>query len=76
MNLKNPNVKALIKDALTHEDAGDMTGASGIKQKILQIEPKHVAAMNTITGLYGNLGKFEEELFGLKRRSLSTRNFL
>jgi tetratricopeptide (TPR) repeat protein len=66
-SLSHPDVKALIKDALAHEDAGDLTGAIEINQKVLQIEPKNVAAMNTIAGLYGKLGKFEEEIVWAKK---------
>jgi len=64
---QNPAVSALIKDSVTREDAGDLIGAIKINQKILQLEPRNVAAMNTIAGLYGKLGKFGDEIFWAKK---------
>jgi tetratricopeptide (TPR) repeat protein len=64
---QNPAVSALIKDAITREDAGDLIGAIEINQKILQVDSRNVAAMNTIAGLYGKLGKFEDEIIWAKK---------
>ena len=64
---QNAALSALIKDALERENAGDLIGAIEANKKVLQIEPKNVAALNTIAGLYGKLGKFGEEIVWAKK---------
>jgi len=63
----NAAFSALIKDALERENAGDLIGAIEANKKVLQIETKNVAALNTIAGLYGKLGKFGEEIVWAKK---------
>src|SRR4051812_11609233 len=58
---------SLIKQALAREDAGDLRGAIEVYKRLLQLEPKDVRAMNTIAGLYGKLGDFEEEIGWAKK---------
>jgi Tfp pilus assembly protein PilF len=55
-------IAKLIKEEIAREDAGDVKGAIEINLKILQLDPKNIHAMNTIAGLFGNLGEFEQEV--------------
>lgn len=64
---QNQEVAALLKEAFAREEAGDFRGAIGVYQKVLRLEPKDARAMNTIAGLYGKLGEFEEEIVWAKR---------
>ena len=64
---QSPEATSLIKQAFAREDAGDLKGAIEVYQKLLQLEPKDVRAMNTIAGLYGKLGDFEEEMVWAKK---------
>jgi predicted TPR repeat methyltransferase len=58
------NAQALVlrEQAFALEDAGDAKGAIGVYEKMLQLEPNDVAAMNSIAGSNGKLGDFQQQL--------------
>jgi tetratricopeptide (TPR) repeat protein len=59
---KNPKAIELIKEAMRLESAMLFAGAIDKYKEVLKLEPKDFAAMNTIAGLYGNLGQPEQEV--------------
>jgi tetratricopeptide (TPR) repeat protein len=61
-SLQDAEIAKLIKEGLAREDAGDLKGAIEINQKILQLDPRNIYAMNMIAGLLGKLGEFEQEM--------------
>ena len=54
----NPKAFALIQEAFRLESADLFESAIDKYKEVLKIEPKDLAAMNSIAGLYGKLGKF------------------
>lgn len=52
----------LLEQAIAREDAGDLKGAIRVYEQILERDPGDVRAMNSIAGLYGKLGDFQEEI--------------
>jgi tetratricopeptide (TPR) repeat protein len=61
-SLQDATIARLIKEGIAREDAGDLKGAIEINQKILQLDPRNIYVMNTIAGLFGKLGEFEQEM--------------
>ena len=59
--------KGLIFKALASEDAGNIQAAIELHKKILESQPQNVSSINSIAGLYGTLGKFDEEIFWAKK---------
>ncbi len=57
----------LIKEELAREDAGDTAGAIKICEEILRIAPNDTPTLNTLAGLYGTIGKFEDEIVWAKK---------
>jgi superkiller protein 3 len=53
--------RQLLEQAFAREDAGDLRGAIRIYQQVLEGNPKDARAMNSVAGLYGKLGDFEQE---------------
>ena len=64
---KNPAVIALVKQGLEFEARRNAEGAIEASKKVLAIEPKNECALNTIAGLYGVTGDFEQEIVWAKR---------
>lgn len=64
---QNPTIVALVKESLELEEKRDLEGAINANQEVLAIEPKNECALNTIAGLYGLMGEFEEEVVWAKR---------
>ena len=64
---QDAEIAKLIKEEIAREDAGVVKGAIEINQKILQLDPKNIYAMNTIAGLFGKLGEFEQEVAWAQR---------
>jgi len=58
----DPAIVRLMKEEIAREDDGDVKGAIEINLKILQLDPRNTSAMNTIAGLFGKLGEFEQEV--------------
>src|SRR5437867_1662652 len=56
------SIRLLNKEALSLEYAGNLEGAIDANKKILELDPKDIFTINTIAGLYGKLGKAEEEI--------------
>ncbi len=54
--------ESLIAEALRLEDAGDFRGAIAKFEAVLRSQPSDVRAMDSIAGLHGKLGEFDEEL--------------
>ena len=59
--------RGVILKALAAETAGDIPAAIELHKKILESQPENVLSMNSIAGLYGTLGKFDEELIWAKK---------
>lgn len=57
----------LIQREIALEDAGDLVGAIEINKQILRLNPNDAAAMNVIAGLYGQLGKFKDEIIWARK---------
>ena len=66
-NPSNPTIIALVKQGLELEAKRDVKGAIEASKKVLTIEPKNECALNTIAGLYGVMGEFEQEIVWAKR---------
>lgn len=60
-------IAELIQRELLLEQAHLWRSAIDVNLEILSLDPKHVAAMNSIAGLYGTLGEFEEELLWARK---------
>ena len=71
----DPAIKSLIAKALAAEDAGNLPAAIELNKQILESQPKNVLSINSIAGLYGSLGKFDEELFWAKKAIEVDPNF-
>ena len=55
-------VAELVKRELLLESAHFWRSAIDVNMEILKLEPRSIAAMNTIAGLHGTLGNFQEEV--------------
>jgi tetratricopeptide (TPR) repeat protein len=55
-------VETLIRQALAAEDSGQYSKSIELFKKTLKIDTNNAKAMNSIAGLYGKEGKFNEEL--------------
>jgi len=62
---KSPD--ALVKLALEAEDQGKLAEAIGFHKAVVQAQPNNVKSLNSIAGLYGALGNFQEEVAWAKR---------
>lgn len=58
---KNPEAKELVLQAIRLESAMLFVSAIDKYKEVLKLEPKDFATMNSIAGLYGNMGQPEEE---------------
>jgi tetratricopeptide (TPR) repeat protein len=55
-------IAKLEAESQERERIGDFRGAIEKQKAVLEIDPDAVVSMNTIAGLHGKLGEFEEEL--------------
>jgi tetratricopeptide (TPR) repeat protein len=60
-------INEYIQQELAAEKAGDLDEAIKICSKILEIDPHHASTIATISGLYGEKGEFEKQVFWAKR---------
>lgn len=60
-------VAELIKRELLLERAHLWRSAIDVNVEVLRLDPKNAAAMNTLAGLYGTLGEFEEEVIWARK---------
>jgi len=65
----------LIAEELRLEDLGDFSGAADVGKKILRINPKDSQTLNVIAGLYGKLGRYEDEVIWAKKAISIDKNF-
>lgn len=56
------HIKTLIVQAVQTERQGDFAGAIALHKKILQLQSKNVYSMNSIAGLYGLMGEYDNEV--------------
>jgi tetratricopeptide (TPR) repeat protein len=59
---KEQRIADLEKQELLLEDSRNWRGAIDVSMEIVKLDPKNTAAINTIAGLHGNLGEFQEEV--------------
>lgn len=60
--LLSPNIASMSAQAVAAESRGDLMGAINMNKKILEIQPASVCSMNSIAGLYGKLGQYDNEI--------------
>jgi superkiller protein 3 len=60
--LLGPDTKSMLTQAAIAERNGDIGGAIEIYKKILETQPRNVCSLNSVAGLYGKLGRYEEEI--------------
>ena len=73
--LLGPNVRAMAAQALDAESRGDIAGAIDINKKILQTQPANVCSINSIAGLYGKLGQYENEMLWAQKAIDIDKNY-
>jgi tetratricopeptide (TPR) repeat protein len=66
-NPQSPTILALVKQGLELEANRDVEGAIEASKKVLAIEPMNECALNTIAGLYGLMGNFQQETLWARR---------
>lgn len=72
----NDQIRPLIEKSIQAEDAGNYKEAIKLDQKILTLEPNSFEATNSIAGLYGLLGQFDQEiLWANKAIKIAPSNF-
>ena len=59
--------KALRAEAIQAEDEGDAEKALRLNQELAQLDPNNPAVENTVAGLQGTLGRYDEEIAWAKR---------
>jgi tetratricopeptide (TPR) repeat protein len=57
----------LIQLALDAEDKGNLDEAIELQKQVVEAQPDNVRSLNSIAGLYGKLGKFQEEVTWAKK---------
>lgn len=55
-------IQELMQREIALEEAGLWRSAIDMSKNILDLDPKNAAAMNTIAGLHGTLGEYQEEV--------------
>jgi len=71
----NSAVASLVKEGLQLEERQDFAGAIEASKKVLAVEPRNECALNTISGPYGVLRNFKEEIYWAKRAIEINPNF-
>jgi tetratricopeptide (TPR) repeat protein len=70
---KSPD--ALVQLALEAEDKGQLEEAIGFHKAVVEAQPTNVRSLNSIAGLYGTMGKFQEEVTWAKRATVADPKF-
>lgn len=52
----------LYRQAMVLEDKGDLPGAMRLQMQLFTLDPHNYVSANVIAGLYGKMGRFEEEI--------------
>lgn len=73
--LLGPNIKAMSAQALAAENSGDLVGAIDINKKILETQPSNVCSMNSMAGLYGRLGQYDDEILWAQKAINVDKNY-
>lgn len=55
-------IEELVRRGILLEEAHLWRSAIDVSKEVLELDPKNVAAMNTIAGLHGTLGEYQEEV--------------
>ena len=55
-------IEELVRRGILLEEAHLWRSAIDASKEVLELDPKNVAAMNTIAGLHGTLGEYQEEV--------------
>lgn len=66
-NPSSPEIARLVKQELALEDNNEFEKALEIERKLSELEPQNECAANSMAGIYGKLGKFDEEIIWAKR---------
>lgn len=72
---EGPVREKLIDEEIRREDVGDFAGAMEVAKKILETSPRDVETLNVIAGLYGKLGRYEEEVIWANKAIAIDQNF-
>ena len=59
---KEQRIAELERQELRLEDSHNWRSAIDVSMEIIKLDPRNTAAINTIAGLHGNLGEFQEEI--------------
>ncbi|MCD6038884.1 MAG: repeat-containing protein [Gammaproteobacteria bacterium] len=70
-----PNVRAMAAQALAAEKRGDLASAIDINKKILETQPANVCSINSIAGLYGKLGQYDDEMQWAEKAIAIDKNY-
>lgn len=73
--LLGPNVRAMSAQALEAESRGDIAGAIDINKKILETQPANVCSINSIAGLYGRVGQYDNEMLWAQKAIDIDKNY-
>jgi tetratricopeptide (TPR) repeat protein len=63
----DPAIAPLVMDALKAEDEGRVDDAIALFEKVVEIAPKDVRAINALAGLHGLRGEFDAEVDWARR---------
>lgn len=55
-------IEELVQRGIVLEEAHLWRSAIDANKEVLELDPKNIAAMNTIAGLHGTLGEYQEEV--------------
>jgi len=67
--------EALVRRALEAEEKGQLEEAIRLHQEVVEAQPKNVRSLNSIAGLYGTMGKFQEEVTWAKKATAADPKF-
>lgn len=73
--LLGPNIQTMSAQALDAESRGDLAGAIDINKKILETQPANVCSINSIAGLYGRLGQYDDEMLWAQKAINIDKNY-
>jgi tetratricopeptide (TPR) repeat protein len=68
------NPDSLINAALEAEDRGELEKAIELHKAVLTLQPKNSKSLNSIAGLYGVLGKYQDEIQWANKAILADPN--
>jgi len=67
--------EALVLLALEAEDKGQLEEAIGFHKAVVEAQPTNVRSLNSIAGLYGTMGRFQEEVTWAKKATVADPKF-